>query len=335
MTPWASLAGGLACVLLSAGCFAPDAREGLRCTSQGDCPPGQDCFPQAGGAGPGVCASAPPKDADTSSDSGAPAFGAPELVDLVCNGVPCMSPRDPSLIEDRKQIVFTVETLNAAGDLDVYIANRPTAFDPWFPAAQAGAIDSLYVEEGGWVSGNGLMLYFTRADQNVVGPPFGDLWMSERLAVTDTFDTAGPVAGVVNTSQGDERSASEAIDGTRLVFARAIDADVADHDVYLALENGGQWDTVSRIEALALVGTDERSVAVVEANRTLFVGRGDRIVEARWSGGLISGAEVVATHDELLVSGADRIAGIWASPDGSEIWFGACGATCAIYRAVR
>lgn len=319
-----------------AGCFGPEAREGLRCTAQGDCPPGQDCYPVAGGPQPGVCASAPPSDGGGSAaDGGAAAFGAPEPVDLICGEFPCMSPRDPSLTEDRKQILFTVETLNAAGDLDIYLANRPTAFDPWDTAAPAGAIDSLYVEEGGWVSGIGLELYFTRDDQNVGGPPYGDLWVSSRLAVTDPFDGSAPAPGVVNTSKGNERGAASSADQTRLVFARALDVDLGDHDVYLALEGGGQWDSVARIEGVSQAGADERSVAVVEATRTLFVSRGDRIVEARWSGGFIAGAEVVSVHDELVVAGAELVSGVWAAPDGDEIWFGACGTTCAVYRAVR
>ena len=323
---------GLACILTVAGCFDPDAREGLSCTSEGDCPPGQDCHPVAGG--PGMCLSAPPGDGGIAADGGL-AFGAPEMIELQCGSDACLSPRDPTLIENRTQILFTVDSLNAAGDRDVYLANRPTAFEPFLPAAPAGAIDTITVEEGGWVTANGLRLYFTRADQNMDGPPYGDLWVSDRLATTDPFDAAAPVAGVVNTSQGDERAAVGTVDGNRLVFARALGVDPADHDVYLALESGEQWDTVARVDVLAVAGEDEHSVAMAEATQSLFVGRGDRIVEARWSGGFIAGAALVAVHDELVVAEAERVSGLWAAPDGSEIWFGACGDTCAIYRAVR
>jgi len=325
---------GLAWMVIVAGCFGPDAREGLRCTSAGDCPPGQDCHPVAGGPEPGVCLSAPPEDGGMAADGGVP-FGAPEMVELSCGADACLSPRDPSLTDDRKQILFTVDSLNAIGDRDVYLARRMTAFDSWSPAESAGLINSVTVEEAAWVTGIGLRVYFTRADQSVNGPPYGDIWVSDRPAVTDSFDAAAPVAGVVNTSQGDERAAVSTAESDRLVFARALSASPADHDVYLALQGGGQWDTVARVELLALAGEDEHSVAIVEATRSLFVARGDRIVEARWSGGFIAGAEVVTVHDELEVAGAVRLSGLWAAPDGSEIWFGACSETCAIYRAVR
>lgn len=331
------LAGGLACALSVAGCFGPDAREGLRCTADGDCPPGQDCFPVAGGPQPGICASAaPPGDAGGASDARDLAFGAPEPVELVCGDLPCPSPRDPSLTSDRRTIAFTVPSTNAAGDEDVYLAIRPTAFDPWFPAQAAGAIDSLVVEEGGWLSGNGLELYFTRDDQNVGGPPYGDLLASKRLAAGDPFDSAAPLAGVVNTPHGNERGAVPTADGSRLLFARALDVAPGDHDVYVALAGGGQWDTVARLDAVSEVGTDERSLAIVEGDQNmLFVSRGARVIEARWTGGYLAGAEIVSLHDELVVADADRVSGVWLAPDGSEIWFAACGASCAIYRAVR
>jgi hypothetical protein len=338
--PVRALAGGLAWGVLLAGCFGPEPREGLRCSADGDCPPGQDCFPVAGGPEPGVCSSAAPSDAGVEADGGGDlAFSAPEEVPFMCGEAPCLSPRDPSLSADRKQIAFSVETLNAAGDRDVYLAIRPTAFDSWFPAAQAGAIDSLVVEEGSSLSASGLRLYFTRADQNDGGPPYGELLVSERVAEGDPFDNAEPVAGVVNTSNGNERAAVLTEDGARLIFARALDGNLGDHDVYVAVDGGGQWDTVTRLEAVSQQGTDERSMAIVESavddENLLFVTRAARILEARWSGGYIAGAEVVSMHDELVVKDAEVVSGVWVAPDGSEIWFGACGATCAIYRAVR
>lgn len=332
------LAAGLAGVVSLVGCFGPEAREGLRCTAGGDCPPGQDCYPVAGGPEPGVCASAPPPgDGSPTADAGSLAFGAPEAVELMCNDVPCPSPRDPTLAGDRKQIAFTAATANAPGDLDVYLAIRPTAFDPWFPAQPAGAIDTLQAEEAGSLTADGLRLYFARDDQSSAGPPHAELWVSDRLAPGDPFDGASPVAGVVNTSRGNERAAVPTADATRLVFARSLDVDLADHDLYVALEGGGQWDAVTRLEAVSQAGSDERSLAIVEQDdvNMLFVSRGNRILEARWSGGYIAGAEVVSEHDELVVADATSVSGVWVSPDGSEIWFGACGASCSIYRAVR
>ena len=332
-----ALAGVVACALSVAGCFGPEAREGLRCTADGDCPPGQDCHPVAGGPQPGICSNRPLlPDGGGEADAGGLAFGAPEPVELLCGDVPCPSPSDPSLTAERKQIAFTIPSLNAVGDRDVYIAIRPTAFDPWFPAQSAGAINSLLIEEAGSLSDDGLRLFFTRDDQSSDAPPYGELLMAERAEPGDPFEAAIGVPGVVNTPNGNERSAARTADAARLLFARALDTDLGDHDVYVALEAGGQWDTVARVEAVSKPGGDERSLAIVEGEvNMLFVARGAQIIEAHWSGGYIAGAEVVSQHDELVVPDTTSVSGVWVAPDGSEIWFGACADTCSIYRAVR
>lgn len=318
-------------MLWIAGCFGPDAREGLRCSADGECPAGQDCYERAGEK---VCLAAPP--ADAARPDPLILFGVPVAVELLCGAdAPCSSPRDPSLTDDLRQMVFTVDSMNAAGDRDVYLARRATADDMWGTAVPAGAIDTTQVEEGGWMTGDGMALWFSRDDQAVSGPPYSELWASERAELTAGFDTAGPVTGAVNTSRGSERWAARTADAAGLVFARALEATPADHDLYLARDAGGQWDTVAHLAGLSLAGSDERAVALVEGQRTLFVSRGERIVEARWTGDDLASAEVVGAHDELLVAGATLVSGVWAAPDGSEIWFGACADTCSIYRAVR
>lgn len=328
-----ALAGGLACTLSIAGCFGPDARGGLRCSAKGDCPEGQDCYQVAGES---VCLAGPPSDAGH-PDDGIILFGVPVAVELECAvDVPCASPRDPSLTDDLEQLAFTIDSVNAEGDRDVYLARRATSEAMWDTAAAAGAIDTTLVEEGGWMTGNGLALFFSRDDQGVSGPPYSELWVSERPAVTDGFETAVQVTGAVNTTHGSERWAARTADATGLLFARALDAAPTDHDLYLARDRGGLWDTVVRLPGLSLAGSDERSLALVEGEKTLFVSRAERIYEARWTGDDIASAELIGAHDELLVAGATLVSGVWAAPDGKEIWFGACTAdACGVYRAVR
>jgi hypothetical protein len=321
----------VACALSMAGCFGPDAREGLRCSADGDCPPGQDCYQVQGSS---VCLSEAPSDA-SGPDDRIILFGVPVQVDLLCEGeVACASPRDPSLTDDLKQIAFSTDSMNADRVPDVYLARREAPEDMWGTAAPAGAIDSPLVEEGGWLTGDGLALFFSRDDPAVNAPPYSDLWMSARADPTANFDTGQPIPGVVNTSHGIERWAARTGDKTQLLFARALDVAPTDNDLYLAHEAGGQWDTVARLAGLSLAGSDERSLALVEGQKTLFVSRGEHIFEARWKDD-IAGAEVIGAHDELLVAGATVVSGVWAAPDASEIWFGACIETCGVYRAVR
>jgi hypothetical protein len=321
----------VACALSLAGCFGPDAREGLRCSAAGDCPPGQDCYQVQESS---VCLSQPPFDG--SPPDPIILFGVPVPVELTCDGgAPCRSPRDPSLSSDLTVMAFTIDSVNAEGDRDVYIASRQTVDDAWSTAAPAGAIDTLQVEEGSWLSSDGLALVFSRADQATGGAPYSELWVSGRTSLTVGFDTAQPLPGVVNTPHGIERWAAPTSDGTQLLFARALDATPTDSDLYLAHAVGGQWDTAARLPGLSLADSDERSLALVEEQKTLFVSRGGRIVEARWNGDDIAGAEVLGPHDELQVAGTTVVSGVWAAPDASEIWFAACDDTCGVYRAIR
>jgi len=319
------------CALSLAGCFGPHAREGLRCSADGSCPDGQHCFEVDGQP---VCLAAPPGDA-ARPDDGIILFGVPVAVELMCDTgeTACRSPRDPALTDDLKQMAFTIDAVNAAGDRDVYLARRATAEEMWETAAPAGAIDTTQVEEGSWMTGNGLALFFARDDQAVAGPPYDDLWVSERADVADEFVTAAPLAGAVNTAHGSERWAARTADGSALVLARALEGTPDDHDLYLARERGGQWDTVAHLPALS--DGDERSLALVEEQKTLFFSRGERIFEARWTGDDLASAEVIGAHDELLVAGATLVSGVWAAPDAKQIWFGACAETCGVYRAVR
>ena len=291
-------------MLSMAGCFGPDAREGLRCSRAGDCPPGQDCYETAEGQ---ICASQPPVDAAGGRCRRAP-FGAPELVELVCPELACLSPRDPSLNGDRTQLVFTVQTLNAVGDHDIYMAFRANPEDPFDMAAPAGMINSLLAEEGSALSEDGLTLFFTPGrSERQAGPPYGNLFESSRTQVGDAFDIASEVPGVVNTSFGNERGAAANAEHTRLVFGRALDLDLPDHDLYLARAGGAQWDTVERLDT---VSHGRRRRAVGRPGRgakLLFVSRGDRILEARWEGDELIGAEVVAVHTSWWWrQGADR-----------------------------
>jgi hypothetical protein len=322
----------VACALSLAGCFGPDPREGLRCSAAGDCPPGQDCYLVQDSS---VCLSEAPFDGSPPDDR-LILFGVPVEVELLCGAeVACASPRDPSLTADLRQIAFTAGSMNADMAPDVYLATREKPEDMWQTAVPAGGIDTALVEEGGWLSGDGLALFFSRADQSAGGPPYSDLWQSDRLDDMATFDTALPLPGVVNTSHGSERWAVRTADKTQLLFARALDAAPGDNDLYLARDMGGQWDTAVRVAGVSLPGDDERSLALVEEQKTLFVSRGGRIFEARWKGDDIAGAEVLGPHDELQVAGATVVSGVWAAPDASEIWFGACGESCGVYRAIR
>jgi hypothetical protein len=234
------------------------------------CPDGQHCFEVDGQP---VCLAAPPGDA-AAPDDRIILFGVPVAVELMCDTAetPCRSPRDSGADRRPDPDGFHDRLGERAGDRDVYLARRATAEDMWETAAPAGAIDTTLVEEGSWMTGNGLALFFARDDQSVAGPPYDDLWVSERADWSRRSSTPP------RRSRSGQHAATEASGGRRARPTEARWCSRArsrqrpdDHDLYLARDGGGQWDTVAHLPALS--DGDERSLALVERQKTLFFSR--------------------------------------------------------------
>ena len=326
---------------MSAACFAPDAGEGLPCSQAGDCPPGQSCqagLCMSGTVIDGGTPDAPPLDAAPPDPPGA--FEAAELVVLKCAASPapivCPNVRDPFLVPDTTTILFTYAVNAVNGNYDIYAATRPTAADAFPPAGSVGAINSTLEEHTPFLSSDATALWFAREDisSGAAVRPYDEILLS--LRVSGPFDTAAPVAGGVNTLLGDERSPQVTGDGKVMLFARSGEPTPANHDVYLARLEGGQWNTIALVGELSAPGGNERSLGLVEARKALFFIRDDQIHEVLYTGDEPTSVAVEVVHAELDSAPLDSKIGLWASPDGTEIWFDSnrSGAP-QIYRAVR
>lgn len=320
---------------VAASCFSPDPRDGLPCSQTGDCPPGQSC--QIGICSSGLVADAAPLDAvagDAALPDAPADFGPVELVPLLCpTAAACADAREPFLTADA--IFFTGLAASPVGNTDIYSAVR-TGPATFMQAASVGAVNTTYAEHGPFLSADGLSLWFARQDLSTGAAvrPYDQILVSTRAG--GPFETARGVEGGVNTVLGDERSPQ--VDGAAAVmlFTRSPETAPADHDVYLARFEGGQWNTVERIDALSVAGANERSVALVEGRQAIFYIRDEQIHEALWTGEGPTAIAIDVVHDELDVAPLDVKVGVWSSPDGSEIWFDSnrSGAQ-QIYRAVR
>jgi hypothetical protein len=326
----------LAVPLLAASCFSPEAKDGLPCTDQGDCPPGQSCQV-------GICSSQMLSDARAldaaPGDAGPPTpadFGAPELIPLTCPGaVSCADARDPFMSADGGSLVFTYGVAPAGGNYDIYYAVRTgdTTFDM---AASIGAINTTFAEHSASLSDDGKQIWFCRQDISTGAGvrPYDEILSGKRES--GLFDAAAGVDGGVNTLLGDERSPRVSDDGTAMLFTRSQEKTLMDHDVYLARLEGGQWNTIERVEALSVELANERSIDLVEERHALFYVRDEQIHEAVWVGDDPTRIAVDVVHDELDAVPLDSKVGVWSSPDGSEIWFDSNRSTAQqIYRAVR
>lgn len=330
--------GGL---LLLAGCFAPDAREGLPCSEAGECPPGQSCSAGVCGAGPGVTDAAVAFDgaaADAAAALPPGPFGTVEPVVLTCPGpVVCADVREPFLVAEGTTIVFTYLVNSVNGNFDLFYATRASKEGLFGTAASLGAINTTLAEHSPFLSQDGSALWFARQDlsSGAAVRPYDEILLAVRPR-GGSFDSAEPVAGAVNTLLGDERSPQVTAGGGAMLFTRSAESTPQDHDVYLARLAGGQWNTIERLAALSAVGADDRSLSLVEEQSALFFIRGGQIHEVVWSAEDPASALALVVHEELDASPLDRKVGVWGSPDGTEIWFDSDrGGTQQIYRAVR
>lgn len=309
-----------------AACFDPSPRNGLPCTGDGECPPGQSC-------GEGICSSEAQADAAHDAEVAAadaaavPAlFGDPVLVPIACEPV-CGELRDPWLDPTQTSLYFTAFV---GGGVDVYVATRATAQVDFGLAGPAGTINTVDTEHAPFLSADGLRMWFSR-EVLPAGPPHDEVLVSEA-----PFTTAVPVSGVINTTGGDERGVWVSADGNVMLFARSSELAPADHDIYLARQDGGQWDTVERVPMLDRHEEDERSVWVLEEQRSIFVVRDGMIIETSWRGDDMLDLGTELRHTELDMTPLDDKYGVWASPEGNEIWFSSNrGGVFSLYRAVR
>jgi len=318
-------------------CFSPDARDGLPCSAAGDCPPGQSC--QVGICSSEVLPDASRLDAGTSDAGPSPPgdFGGPMLIALNCPGpVLCTDVRDPFMNADGNSLVFTALVATPAGNYDIDYAVRlgDTTFGT---AASIGAINTTLAEHSAFLSADGNQLWFARQDisSGTGVEPYDQILFSKRD--TGLFDSASGVDGGVDTLRGDERSPQVSADGTAMLFTRSTEPALMDHDVYLARLESGQWNTIERIDGLSMEDANERSIALVEDRKAFFYIRDEHIHEALWTGDDPTRIAVDVLHDELDADPLDTKVGVWASPDGSEIWFDSNRGAGAqqIYRAVR
>ena len=332
--------GAALAVVVVAGCFGPEAREGLPCSEAGDCPPDQSCSA-------GICrAEAAMFDASPAADGpegdAGPVdpplpFGDVEPVVLMCPGpVVCASVRDPFLTDEGRTLLFSYLINEVNGNIDIYIANRDEAKGAFGVAGSVGTINTTLGEHTPFLSQDGLSLWFAREDTSggTTTRPYDQILLSTRT--TGPFDDAKPVTGAVNTLLGDERSPQVFTDGTVMLFSRAAEATPADHDVYLARFEGSQWNTVERVTGLSNADSDEHALSLVEARKAIFFIRDRRIHEAIWSGDDSTEVAHEIVHNELDADPLDDKSGVWSSPDGTEIWFDSNrSGTQQIYRSVR
>jgi len=147
------------------------------------------------------------------------------------NGTPAVSADGLSLYFARRE----------AGNLDIFVATRPTPSDQWSQAEPLPAhINTHYDEVAPFVTPDGRCLLFcsaTRDYSNDIPRPDGvgeaDIWMSKRLSTSDEWGPPVFLPVPVNTTN-DELGACISGDGSTLYFCSDRGDDYPGYGVYQA-----------------------------------------------------------------------------------------------------
>src|SRR5262245_48718825 len=167
------------CAVVAAGCFRPDASLGVPCASNGACPSGQICDPNAS---PPRCVdvlptgdAAPEPDAppapDAPIDVDALPWQPPTRVILVLPAAGAVD--DPTLTDDRLELYFNFQA-------DIFVATRASVGAPWSAPVRVAELSSTANETTPEITGDGLTIYFASDRVGTLGGE--DIWIATRRA---------------------------------------------------------------------------------------------------------------------------------------------------------
>jgi hypothetical protein len=138
------------------------------------------------------------------------------------------SPRNdhaPCISENGLELYFASVRTGGYGRADTYVAKRATPDSPWGDAVNLGpVVNSVYDEQNGWLSPDGLLLFFEDDPWESIQRPGGyggsDLWMARRASLSAPWQTPVNLGPAVN-SPIIESTPRITRDGSTLYFATA------------------------------------------------------------------------------------------------------------------
>jgi hypothetical protein len=141
----------------------------------------------------------------------------------------------PTLSYDGLTLYFCSNRSSGLDEGDFWVARRSTVDDVWDPAENLGPpISSQYDEWTSHITADGLTFFFTDAYPN---RPFGfgkgDLWVSRRLTISDTWSEPVNLGASINSSS-DDGGVSISADGSTIYFHSNRPGGQGDYDIWQA-----------------------------------------------------------------------------------------------------
>jgi Tol biopolymer transport system component len=188
-------------------------------------------------------------------------FGRPEPLTSVNTGA---DEKVPSMTADGLKICFTSDRPGGAGDADIWCATRSSATDPFGPAVNMSAINSLHWDGHPALSQDGAELFFTSSRSGG-----GDIFRAVWVPAEERYKFPEAVSAVNSSLQ--ESDAALTSNELTLVFARATNG-ASGWDLYLATrpDRSSSFGTPVPLTALNTSFLDSDPGPSVDGYRMIF-----------------------------------------------------------------
>jgi hypothetical protein len=186
----------------------------------------------------------------------------------------------PNISSDRLSLYFASDR-PGSGFIDLYVAKRETIHDDWNAAVNLGSPVNTSVFEG-WpsISADGLSLFFCSFRPGGYGGG-GDIWVSTRAAIADSWGEPVNLGPAVNTSS-DDACPSISADGAMLYFFSTMPGTGGEGDLWqvpiLPIVDFNGDGKIDNVDLLMLVESWGKNDPLYDIGPTPF---GDGIVDIK------------------------------------------------------
>jgi len=187
---------------------------------------------------------------------------------------------EPSISADGLSLYFVSDRLGGSGDLDLWVAIRPTTDEDWgLPVNLGLTVNSISKDENPCISADGLELYFA---SNRAGSYGGhDIWVTRRLTKDDVWGTPTNLGPIVNTDMMDISPCITA-DGLSLYLACYQRDRIGCYDLFLTEREttDSPWGNPNRLGPDVNYQYNDVTPSISADGLTLFYARGDEPLSA-------------------------------------------------------